>query len=278
MRIGVASPRIVVRTLDLPRIKDPKELAAAVRFQAQEQVPMPLEKAVLDYQQLGIVETAEGPRARVIIVAARRDMIDRLLGAVRGAGLRPEGIDLSAFAMIRALRPMAQAEGVVLYVNAGGLTNLAVAEGSRCLFTRVASSGVEGMVTQLAERRGLTLEHSRQWLAHVGLDRPLEEIEGDPEIVADSRTVLADGARRIADDIRNSLEFYAAQEDGRPVDRAVLTGAAASIGGFGEELSRLLGLPVETAAVAEARAGALAGLDAARMTVAAGLAVTEGPS
>jgi type IV pilus assembly protein PilM len=204
-------------------------------------------------------------------------MIDRLVQAVRGAGLRPEGIDLSAFAMIRALHTPAatNAGDVVLYVNAGGLTNLAVASGSQCLFTRVASTGVEGMVTELAERRALTVDHARAWLTHVGLDAPLQEVDGDPQIVADARSVLADGARRIADDVRNSLEFYAAQEDATPVQRAVLTGPAAAIGGFADELSRMLALPLVAATVGEARVGALAGVDAARVTVAAGLAIGE---
>jgi type IV pilus assembly protein PilM len=282
VRLGVASPRIVVRTLDLPPLKDAKQLAAAVRFKAPEQVPMPLDQAVLDFQTIGDVETAEGPRTRVLVVAARRDMIDRLLSAVRRAGLRPEGIDLSAFAMIRALhRPVPATpagEGVVLYVAAGGLTNLAVADGPRCLFTRVASNGVEGMVTQLAERRELTVDHARQWLSHVGLTTPVDEVDGDPQIVGEARTVLNEGARKIADDIRNSLEFYGAQSDGRPVERAVLTGPGASIPGFGDELARLLGLPVETAAVVEARPGALGGLDGATLSVAAGLAVEEAPA
>ena len=64
---------------------------------------MPLESAVLDFQPLDVVDTAEGPRQRVLVVAARRDMVERVLTAVRAAGLRPEGVDLSAFAMIRAL-------------------------------------------------------------------------------------------------------------------------------------------------------------------------------
>ena len=278
VRLGVASPRIVVRTLDLPPLKDPKELGAAVRFKAPEQVPMPLDQAVLDYQALGEVETVEGLRTRVLVVAARRDMIDRLLSAVRKAGLRPLGIDLSAFAMIRALHEPTAApedEGVVLYIAAGGLTNLAVADGPRCVFTRVASSGVESMVTQLAERRELTVDHARQWLAHVGLTTPLDEIDGDPQIISEARNVLGEGARKIADDIRNSLEFYAAQGDGRPVERAVITGPGASINGFVDELSRLLGMPVDARGVDEARPGALGSLDGARLSVAAGLAVTE---
>ena len=278
VRVGVANQRIVVRMMDLPALSDGKELAAAVRFQAEDQIPMPLDKAVLDHQSLGVVETPDGPRLRVLVVAARRDMIERLLTAVRRAGLRPEGIDLSAFAMVRALRPSAEQSGVVLYLNGGGLTNIAVADGASCLFTRVAASGLEWMVTRLAERGPLTLEHARAWLSHVGLASPLDDVEGDPQMVANTRGVLDDGVRRIADDVRKSLEFYAAQESGPPVERVMLTGPAASIPGFAEDLSRQLRLPVDPGAVAESRPGALSGGHGASFSVAAGLAVSEVPA
>src|SRR5712692_5528797 len=239
VRLGVANQRIVVRNLELPVLRNPKELEAAVRFQAQEHLPMQLDLAVLDFQTLGVVETENGERLRVVLVAARRDMIDRLLEAARHAGLRPEGIDLSAFELIRALgRPSVEGEGALLYVSVGGLTNLAIAEGTQCRFTRVAAGGLESIVAQLAERRALTLEHSRQWLGHVGLKTPLEEIEGDPQIVADARTVLADGVRRISDDVRNSLDYYRAQDGVAQVDRAVLTGPVVGIPGFVEQLAR----------------------------------------
>jgi type IV pilus assembly protein PilM len=203
-------------------------------------------------------------------------MVERLLSAVRRAGLRPEGIDLSAFAMIRALAAGPQAEATsVLYVNVGGLTNLAIAEGRACRFTRVAAGGLEGMVAQLAERRALTLEHARMWLGHVGLAAPLEEVEGDPEIVGEARTVLADGVRRIADDVRTSIDYYRAQEATVTVDRAVLTGPAESISGFADQLSSDLGMPVEPGVVAESSPGVIPAGEAGRMTVAAGLAVED---
>src|SRR5271157_5318014 len=138
VRVGVANQRTVLRTLELPPVTDQKELAAAVSFQAQDQVPMPLNNAVLDFHPLGIVDTPAGPRQRVVLVAAQRDMIDRLLAAVRGAGLTPQGVDLSAFALIRSLyRPASEESGRVLYLNVDGLTNLAIAEGKICRFTRV---------------------------------------------------------------------------------------------------------------------------------------------
>ena len=79
VRVGIANQRTVLRTLELPPVTDPKELAAAVNFQAQEQVPMPLNNAVLDFHPLGVIDTPAGPRQRVVLVAAQRDMVERLL-------------------------------------------------------------------------------------------------------------------------------------------------------------------------------------------------------
>jgi type IV pilus assembly protein PilM len=277
VRLGVANQRIVMRTVDLPPLHDAKEIASAVRFQAQEHIPMPLEQAVLEHHSLGIVETPDGPRTRVVLVAARRDMIDGLLAATRGAGLRPEGIDLSAFAMIRALyRP--GREGATLYVSVGGMTNLAVAVGTTCVFTRVVVHGTEAMAGELAERRGLTLEHARGWLNHVGVLMPIDDVDGDPEVVVEARSVLGEGIRRISDEIRNSLDFYRVQPGAADVQRAVLTGPAVAIPGFSEQLGDEIDLPLEPGVVTEGRPGALGDIDAGSLVVAAGLAVVEVPA
>jgi type IV pilus assembly protein PilM len=173
VRVGVANQRTVLRTLELPPVTDQKELAAAVNFQAQDQVPMPLANAVMDFHPLGIVETPAGPRQRVVLVAAQRDMIERLLAAVRHAGLSPEGVDLSAFALIRSLyRANPEQQGRVLYLNVDGLSNLAIAEGTVCRFTRVVGGGLEGMAGELAERRSIAISEARELLADVDLTAP----------------------------------------------------------------------------------------------------------
>jgi type IV pilus assembly protein PilM len=274
VRIGVANHRIVMRTVDLPPLNSAKEITSAVRFQAQEHIPMPLDQAVLEHHSLGIVDTPDGPRTRVVLVAARREMIDRLLDATRKAGLRPHGIDLSAFAMIRALHEPGST-AATLYISVGGITNLAVAMGPTCLFTRVLAHGTETMAGELAERRGLTLDHAHGWLRHVGMVDSLATIEGDEDIVAEARSVLTEGVRRISDELRNSLDFYAMQTGAAGVDRAVLTGTAAAIPGFAEQLGTELGRPVEVGAVLEGRSGGFGGIDAGRLAVAAGLTVTE---
>lgn len=171
VRLGVANQRTVLRMLELPPVTDRKELAAAVRFQAEDQVPMPLNNAVLDFHSLGVVETPGGPRQRVALVAAQRDMIERLLAAVREAGLRPDAVDLSAFALIRALyRPNTTEDGDrVLYLNVGGLTNMAIAEATTCQFTRVVSGGLEAMAIEVAERRQMSLDQARELLRSTSL-------------------------------------------------------------------------------------------------------------
>jgi type IV pilus assembly protein PilM len=274
VRIGVANQRIVMRTLDLPPLKDDKEVTSAVAFQAQEHIPMPLDQAVLEHHTLGVVETSEGPRTRVVLVAARRDMIERLLDATRRAGLKPHGIDLSAFAMIRALHNPDKA-GAVLYISVGGVTNLAVATGTTCVFTRVLAHGTEAIAGELAERRGLTLEHAHAWLRHVGLLVPIDDLEGDSEIIVEARNVLTDGVRRIADDVRNSIDFHAMQEGAAEVQQAVLTGPAVAIPGFSDHLAEQLAVPVEVGVVSEGRAGGLGSGDAGTLAIAAGLTVEE---
>ena len=86
MRLGVANQRVAVRTMHLPLIEDPEELDTAVRFQAQDELPMPLDEAVLDYQVVSREKDEEGHRQMdVVVVAARRDMLRRCdRGLARG--------------------------------------------------------------------------------------------------------------------------------------------------------------------------------------------------
>lgn len=305
VRVGIANQRVAVRSMRLPVIDNRDELETAIRFQAQDHIPMPLDQAVLDWQVTGHSTDENGERkVEVVAVAARRDMVGQMLHALSIAGVRPVGIDHSAFGMIRALareagspvgagefvsapayedRVADHANGVPvlpsaenhapakLFCNLGDVTNLAVARGSACLFTRIASFGVEGIAQKLAERSQLTVEHSRQWLTHVGLEQPTEAIEGDPNHVKAARDCLGDGAARLADEIRVSMDYYAAQEGSVPVERIVVCGPGTRIPGMVERLQRSLGY-----AFSVAKPSALGHLDdasAVRQTLSFGLAL-----
>ena len=286
VRLGIGNQRVVVRTIRLPAIENPKEMAAAIRFQAQEQIPMPLDQAVLQHQLVGGVPAEEGvgPQVDIVVIAARRDMITSFIQCLRRAGLEPGGIDLSAFGMIRALAglsapPPAEVEPgevprpqeAVLYCNVGDVMNLAVARGRSCLFTRVSGTGMEAIIGRVASERGLSSEHAEQWLLHVGLESPLEEIEGDPEIVAAARRALREGAASLVDELRLSLDYYRALESAVPVSSILLCGAGSAVRGLGAAMEEQVGLPISSA-----RPAALSGLDdrlAARLVLPFGLAL-----
>jgi type IV pilus assembly protein PilM len=284
VRLGIGNQRVVVRTVRLPAIEDPKEMEAAVRFQAQEQMPMPLDQAVLEHQVVGGVAAEEGGSAQVdvVVVAARRDMVASFIEPIRHAGLDPVGVDLSAFGMIRALAGIAvgtgaeaevPAAGAVLYCNLGDVTNLAVARGSACLFTRVSYAGLEPISARLVSAREVAPEHASQWLSHVGLESPVEGIEGDPETVMEARRALEDGVTSLVDELRLSLDYYGAQEAAVPVERIVLCGPGSAIAGLPARMEAGLGMPLSVS-----RPPALGGFDepsAARLTVPFGLALED---
>ena len=315
VRLGIASQRVVVRTLRLPPIENDEELENAIRFQAQDQIPMPLEQAVLDWE---VVNRRNGedpsgvPGIDVVAVAARRDMVATAMEAMREASLRPVAIDLSAFGMIRALagtqaaspqlepevgapelsyeERMAQQPAVEtapladpaltgapaparLFCHLGDVVNLAVAQGRSCLFTRISLHGIEGIAQRLAERQQLTLEHARQWLLHVGLASPVEQIDGDAGTVAAARDALGEGVGKLVEELRVSLEFYGAQEGATPIEDVVACGPGSAIPGLVERLQHELGYPF-----AVGRPPALGHLDdaaAARLTLSYGLALEE---
>ena len=268
VRLGIGNQRVVVRTMRLPAIEDPKEMEAAVRFQAQEQMPMPLDQAVLEHQVVGGVPAEEGspPQVDVVVVAARRDMVASFLEPIRRAGLRAgRGRPLRLRDDPRPGRgrrrgrgagdgaPASRPAEAVLYCNLGDVTNLAVARGRACLFTRVSHVGLEAIAGRLAAARGLSPEHADQWLAHVGLERPPEEIEGDPEIVAEARRALEEGVAGLVDELRLSLDYYGAQEGAVPVERIVLCGPGSAIPGLAGRMEAGLGLPIAVVAPAGAR-------------------------
>jgi len=294
VRIGIANQRIVVRMLELPPIADPKELATAVRFQAQDAIPMPLDSVILDHHSLGVVDTPAGPRQQVVLVAARRDMVERVLAAARGAGLRPEAVDLSAFAMIRALAPpVAGSDERVLYLSIGGLTNLAIAEGRVCRFTRVIGGGLDEIVGDVAERCQIPLDRARILVGKSNPAKPAEDAEdaedAEQASTAEQRPVASDhdeiaqsalveGVARIAAEVRNSLDFHSSQGARTDVVRAVLCGSAVDIPGFDRALAAAMRMPVTVGAVAQINPEAAGGVPSSRLIVAAGLAIEEATS
>jgi type IV pilus assembly protein PilM len=186
VRLGVANAQIQVRHLELPPIADEKERDAAVRFQAEEAIAMPIDETVIDYSPLGAGTTLDGtPTERYVLVAARRTMIDGFVNAASAAGLKPAGIDLNAFALVRALAAgAADDEMPRAYLHLGGVSQVAIAAGETCLFTRALAAGSGTEVHALADEVRMSIDYYRGQPGSVPVDELRLSGAGAPAVDA----------------------------------------------------------------------------------------------
>ena len=252
IRLGIANNRIGVRIFDVEGIDDPKQLANAIRFRAQETLPIPIEEAVLDYRVLSeTVDAERGMTRRVLLVVAYRELIDRYVDACAKAGLRLVGVDLEAFALLRALvAPRdegAPPDAAVVAVAIGyDRSTFAVSDGRVCEFTRVFEWG--GSVLDVAIARALDIAPSEA--------EPLKRAvslrnEDTPEGMSDDQAAkIRDAIRRqlqtFARELVSSLQFYQSQPNSLGIGSIVVTGGSAHLDGLADELQRLIGVPVVT--------------------------------
>ena len=254
VRIGVATNRVGVRTIELAGVEDPRQLANAVRFRAQEALPIPLNEAVLDYQVLEQGTDAEGATVRrVLFVVAYRELVDGFARACREAGLRLVGVDLEAFALLRALTPFerlaAEADdgerSALAAVSIGSERSiLAVSDGFTCEFTRVIDWGGADLTAGIAgelEVEPEEAERVKRLLVLDGDDVP----EGlAPELAVRARGAATAGLRTFARELVSSLQFYQGQTGSLALREIVLAGGTAELAGLAEALEQMVSVSV----------------------------------
>jgi type IV pilus assembly protein PilM len=252
VRLGIANNRIGVRIFEIAGIPDPKQLENAIRYRAQEALPIPIEEAVLDYHVLSERTDEDGQLVRkVLLVVAYRELIDRYVAACRKAGLRLAGIDLEAFALLRALgdplptdAPPSDAALVVVSVGHDRST-FAVSDGRVCEFTRVLDWG--GSTLDVAIARELDCAPSEAEPVKRELSLAAANVpEGLTQDQADrAREAVRRQLQTFARELVSSLQFYQNQPGSLGIGEIVITGGTAHLVGVADELQRLIGVRVE---------------------------------
>jgi type IV pilus assembly protein PilM len=251
VRLGIANNRIGVRTFEVAGIDDPKQLANAIRFRAQEALPIPIDQAVLDYQVLGEGVGEDGqPSKRVLLVVAYRELIDRYVDACKKAGITLVGIDLEAFALLRALQAPQEGAGTdataALVVVAIGheRSTFAVSDGRVCEFTRVLEWG--GSALNVAIARAVDAAPSEVEGAKRALALTDEMVPDGltAEQAKNARDSMRRGIQTFARELVSSLQYYQNQPGSLGIGEIVLTGGTAHLPGLSGELERLIGVHV----------------------------------
>jgi type IV pilus assembly protein PilM len=259
IRIGIASNRIGVRTIDVSGVDEPKQLANAVRFRAQEALPIPIDEALLDFQVLseGADEGGTVTR-RILLVVAYRDLVDGYAKACRQAGLRLAGVDLDAFALLRALVPTGEGvtgeRSALVAVTIGAeRSTLALSDGSTCEFTRVLEWGGSSLTIEIGRSLELDFETAEQLKISISLDGD-EVPEGFTiEQAERAREALRTALQGFARELISSLQFYQSQPDSLGIREVVLAGGGAQLRGLAPALQQVVGVRVGDPLVSIAR-------------------------
>jgi type IV pilus assembly protein PilM len=275
VRLGLASPRVVVRQIEMP-LMSREELSSALQFQAAELIPIPLDDAVLDFAILGPANPGDNgePRMHVLLAAVQEATVLRLVAAVEAGGLQVAAVDLVPLALIRSLaRPARElalvgagavvspngsgveagdgvatadsgvgAEGIVSF--GGGVTAIAVHEIGVPRFVRVLGTGGRELTDAIASELDLPPETAEALKRQLGEDAHESRHE---ELVARARTSIERPLSVLLDEVRSSIDYYRNQPGSSPLLRIVATGGAAQLPGLTERLSALVGVPVEHA-------------------------------
>jgi type IV pilus assembly protein PilM len=252
IRLGIASNRVGVRVLDVPGVEDPALLGNAVRFRAQEVLPIPLSEAVLDYRVLRERTDDDGNVTYEVLVAfAYRELVDRYASVCRSAGLRLVGIDLDGFALLRALvDPRADetrlgGAAVVTLSIGHDRSIMSVSDGTVCEFTRVIEWGGSALDTAVARILALTPSQAEPIKRALTLDRLQSAPEGlSDEQAGRARSAMVQEVHALARECVSSLQFYQAQPRSLDIGEIVITGGMAHMPGLAQQLQELIGVTV----------------------------------
>jgi type IV pilus assembly protein PilM len=257
VRLGIATNHVGVRIIEITGIDDEQQLANAVLFRAHDVISIPVEEAIIDYRVISEKIDESGTlKRRILLVAAYREPIERYTAAFKSAGIELVGIDLEAFALLRAVgAPPAEdttPTAAVVVVNAGHQrTTLAVSDGKICGFTRVLGWGGSKLALAIGRELNITVEEAQDILIGLSLE-PAAETDPDPDPGLGDRLSRARAAARrelqvLARELVASLQFYQGQPESPAISEILLAGGTSRIPGFAAELERLTGVHVRLA-------------------------------
>jgi len=251
--LGVGNQRVLTRDLSVPKVPLDR-IKEALPFQVQDLLPIPVADAVLDFYPVAETQGESGPMIHGLLVAAAKSSVLANVRAVQAAGLNPIDVDLSPFALTRALLMGEPGKGTVALVHVGATTScVVIATDGVPQFVRIIPSGGDEVTSALVNGLGMSLADAERTKSTLGLIREAYQ----PESMAASETVI-----RVTEDllnsIRNTVQFYRNTRPNDPIMSVILSGGGSRLRGFPaalEEVTRLqieLGDPTDRFSLAKA--------------------------
>lgn len=229
---AVGGHDVIIKKIEMDRMKE-GDARKVIKWEAEQHVPFDIKSVEIDFQILD--PEGDGMQMEVLLVAAKRELVDNKVGLLQDAGVEPIVIDVDAFALHNALEhnyPDAL-DGIVALVNVGHeTTNVSILEDGVPILTRDIPFGSRKTREDLQRERGLTAEQA-------------EDVVQARETADDLDSFVASSADEVAVGIERASAFLMTREDGNSVGRIFLSGGGARIPGMAESLARRMNVETE---------------------------------
>jgi len=251
----ISGQRVSVRKVLVPNMpKD--ELLEAVKWEAKEHIPFPIENAVVDYQVLGEVTDKNVKKLELLVVAVEKFVIDQHLALLQNVQIRPQSVTVAPFALREIFKKndYFKADEALAVVNTGAeATTINIFFGETLVFNREIPLGgntiTRAMVGTLISDSGqieIDINQADILKKNWGIPDEKNPQQLTPEINSNQIVPLVRPVmERLANEIRRSLDYYREESRGRRVAKVVLLGGNAELKGLREFLQGALGMDVE---------------------------------
>jgi type IV pilus assembly protein PilM len=221
----VAEELIFTRFVELPSV-EPDKIERIVSFEAQQNVPFPIDEVIWDYQVVGSNATGQ---MQVILAAIKCDLIEEINQVVEAAGLRTSIVDLATMTLYNAFRhSYGEPTGCSLLIDIGArTTNLVFIEPGR-VFTRSVAIGGSSVTSALAKEFNESFDAAELRKRRTSV--VLGTINGANALTDDATRVskiVQSTLTRMHAEVQRSISHYCAQQKGRPPERVFLSGGGA---------------------------------------------------
>ncbi len=238
---AVCGHSVIVKKVSLP-VMSREELDDQIRWEAEQYIPFDVNEVNLDFQ---ILETSEGEgQMDVLLVAAKKDLIDDYVQVMSEAGLVPAAIDVAAFAVENAFEANYDTapEDVVALVNIGAqVVNINILCDGIPAFTRDITTAGNQYTEEIQKTLSISFEEAER--IKLGGKSSEESQEVVPQEVEKAMQAVSEN---VIGEISRSLEFFSATSAESRISRVLFSGGGAKVAGFQAAFQERMGLDVAT--------------------------------
>ena len=236
---AVSGHSVIVKKVSLPTMTR-DELEDQIQWEAEQYIPFDVNEVNLDFQ---ILETSEGEgQMDVLLVAAKKDLIDDYVQVITEAGLLPTCVDVAAFAVENAFEINYDAEPgeTIALVNVGAqVVNISIIEDGIPSFTRDINTGGNQYTEEIQKALSVSFEEAER--IKMGGGAGASEQEVVPQEVEQAIRSVTD---TVVGEISRSLDFFTATSSDARIHRVLISGGAARMAGFDTAFRERTGLDV----------------------------------